>query len=134
MWPRVNGQRTIELGSPGAVRDRLNALVLSGAKRATAGVLDQDYQAESEEIEHVGERLVLLGSAGEPLATVVVTAVEQVRFADVTWEFAESEGEGDTSLEEWRDGHRSYWAREGIEVTDDTPIVCLSFRLDAGQP
>lgn len=134
MWPRVNGQRTIELGSPGASRDNLNGLVLAGRKRATAGLLEQDYRAESEEIEHVGERLVLLGNAGEPLAVLVVTAVSQVPFGAVTWEFAESEGEGDTSLDEWRQGHREFWGREGIEITDETPIVCLSFRLDDTEP
>jgi uncharacterized protein YhfF len=129
MWPRVNGLRTLELGAPGASRDHLNSLVRSGHKRATAGLLDQDYRAELEEIELVGEHLVLLGNDGEPLATVIVTAVQLTTFGEVTWEFAESEGEGDATLSDWRDGHRAFWAREGIEVGDETPIVCLSFRL-----
>jgi uncharacterized protein YhfF len=133
MWPRVNGLRTLELGSPGEMRNRLNGLVLAGHKRATAGLHDDDYEAESEELEQVGERLVLLDNDGQPLGTVVVTAVAVVPFEEVTWEFAASEGEGDTSLQEWRDGHRAFWAREGIEVTDETPVVCISFRLEDGE-
>jgi len=134
MWPRVNGLRTLELGSPGEMRNRLNGLVLAGHKRATTGLRDYHYEAESEEIEQVGERLVLLDNDGQPLATVVVTAVAVVPFGEVTWEFASSEGEGDASLEEWRDGHRAFWAREGIEVTDETPAICISFRLEDGEP
>ena len=47
-WPRVGGLRTLELGSPGEMRSRLNALVLAGRKRATAGVLAVDYEQEGE--------------------------------------------------------------------------------------
>jgi len=116
------------------MRSRLNGLVLAGQKRATAGLRDYHYEAESEELEQVGERLVLLDNDGQPLATVVVTALAVVPFADVTWEFASSEGEGDASLTEWREGHRAFWAREGIEVTDQTPTICISFRLEDAEP
>jgi uncharacterized protein YhfF len=60
-----------------------------------------------------------------------VTRVERVPFAEVTWEFAEAEGEGFTSVEDWRDRHRSFYAREGLTVTDDAHVVCLWFRLVA---
>ncbi|WP_344128905.1 ASCH domain-containing protein [Luedemannella flava] len=129
MWPRVDGLRALELGSPGEMRERLNALVLAGAKRATAG-LAQEYDEEGEALEFVGERLALLDSAGERVATVEVTGVTTHRFVDVPWEFALAEGEGDESLDEWRDGHRRYWRDiEGRPVTDDSPVVCLRFRL-----
>lgn len=68
MWPRVDGLRAVELGAPGEMRQWLNDLVLSGRKRATAGLLEGDYRAESEEVEHLGERLALLDAAGVKLA------------------------------------------------------------------
>lgn len=133
MWPRFDGLRTLELGSPGDFRDTLNALVLAGTKRATAGLL-ADYAQESEELEHVGERLVLVDSAGGRLAEVEVTSVELTPFGQVTWEFADAEGEGFRSIEHWRTGYARYWAAAGVRVDDQTPIVCLWFRLVDDEP
>ncbi|MFR9778570.1 ASCH domain-containing protein [Micromonospora sp. MS34] len=129
MWPRIGGLRTLALGTPGEMRANLNALVLAGVKTATAGLLTDEYTAENEELEHVGERLVLVDDRDALVGIVEVTGVEVVRFADVTWDFARSEGEGDRSIEEWREGHHRYWARAGFPVDDDTPVVCIRFRL-----
>ncbi|HET7735103.1 MAG TPA: ASCH domain-containing protein [Nocardioidaceae bacterium] len=127
-WPRVDGLRALELGSPGEMRAWLNRLVLEGRKRATAGLLDE-YAEEQEELEHVGERLALVGDDGARVATVEITGVERSRFADVTWDFAAAEGEDDRDLEEWRAGHRRFWAGAGTPVTDDTAVVLLRFAL-----
>jgi len=128
VWPRVDGLRALELGTPGALRAELNALVLAGRKTATAGLLSE-YDQEGEELEHVGERLALLDDEQTPVAAVGVTAVDVLRFADVPWQFAAAEGEGDADLDAWRDGHRRYWAVAGTPVEDETPVVCLRFRL-----
>ncbi|MFE9185551.1 ASCH domain-containing protein [Micromonospora haikouensis] len=128
MWPRIDGLRSLALGTPGELRARLNSLVLAGAKTATAGLTDE-YAEEGEELEHVGERLALVDDHDAPVGVVEVTGVDVVRFADVPWDFARSEGEGDRSIEEWRAGHAAYWARLGTPVTDDSRIVCVRFRL-----
>ncbi|MER7997167.1 ASCH domain-containing protein [Micromonospora chalcea] len=128
MWPRIGGLRALALGTPGELRTRLNTLVLSGVKTATAGLV-QEYDDENEELEYVGERLVMVDDNDRFVAVVEVTGVEVVRFADVPWDFARAEGEGDRSIEEWREGHGAYWARQGTPVTDDTRIVCLRFRV-----
>jgi uncharacterized protein YhfF len=129
MWPRIGGLRTLALGTPGEMRANLNALVLAGVKTATAGLLTDEYAAENEELEHVGERLVLVDDHDALLGVVEVTDVEVVRFADVSWDFARAEGEGDRSIEEWREGHRRYWTGVGFPVDDDSPVVCIRFRL-----
>ena len=49
MFPRVDGLRSIEFGTPGPSRTNLVNLVLHGAKRATAG-LRRDYDNETEEL------------------------------------------------------------------------------------
>ncbi|MEV1144336.1 ASCH domain-containing protein [Micromonospora sp. NPDC049799] len=128
MWPRIGGLRTLDLGTPGEMRTNLNTLVLAGVKTATAGLLTE-YAGENEDLEHVGERLVLVDDHDALVAVVEVTGVEVVRFADVSWDFARSEGEGDRSIEEWREGHARFWARMGTPVTDDTDVVCVRFRL-----
>ncbi|MBC2958912.1 ASCH domain-containing protein [Nocardioides deserti] len=120
--------RALELGTPGGLREELNRLVLAGEKQATAG-LRAEYDEEGEELEHVGERLALLDDDGGQVGTVEVTGLEVVPFAEVPWEFAHAEGEGDADLEEWRAAHRRYWERVGTPVTDETPIVCVRFRL-----
>ncbi|MCU1589975.1 MAG: hypothetical protein JWP11_1231 [Frankiales bacterium] len=128
MWPRVDGLRTLELGHAGEQRDRLNGYVLHGSKRATAGIADE-YAEEGEALEHVGERLVLLDNDGAEVGRVEVTGVVVRRFEDVPFEFADAEGEGFASVDDWREGHRRYWEREGRSIGADTQIVCISFDL-----
>ncbi|MGW4234351.1 ASCH domain-containing protein [Streptomyces sp. NPDC004980] len=127
MWPRIDGLRTLDLGTPGDLRERLNALVLSGKKQAAAGILEADYLADGEHPEAVGERLVLIGSDGERVGEVRVRSVEIVPFRSVSWDFAQAEGEGCTSLAHWREVHLDYWRSVGHTVVDDTDIVCVRF-------
>lgn len=129
MWARRGEMRGFELGSKGEMQDRLNSLVLAGDKRATAGLWNEDYAAEGEPIDEVGERQALLDDDGKLIAIIEVTRVDQVRFIDVTWEFAQAEGEGFTSIDDWRAGHREYWIGEGIAVDDDTRVVCVWFEV-----
>lgn len=129
MWPRVNGLRAMELGTPGVLRDQLNALSLSGTKRATAGLL-YEYEYEGEVLEHVGEHLALVDSDGQAIAVIEMTEVYVVPFAEVSWLFAQAEGEGFTSIEHWRDVHARYFeTANSFAVQPDTPIVCLYYRL-----
>jgi len=108
----------------------LIALIVSGVKKATAGTLEWDYQAQGEPIETVGEHLAIINSDGNHVATIRATKVDVVRFADVPTEFALAEGEGDLSGDDFRESHRRYWSRvEGLTITDDTQIVLLYFEL-----
>lgn len=127
-FPTIDGLRTMELGTPGASRTFLNDCVLTGQKRATAGLLSE-YAEEGEPFEHVGERLVLVDDDTRPLGIIEVTRVEQVPFAEVTWDFAQAEGEGFTDLADWRSRHREFWARTGDHVVDSTPVLCTWFDL-----
>lgn len=121
--------RPMQIGTPGPMRQRLNALILARQKRATAG-LASDYVAQGEALEHVGERLTLVDDDEVGVATLVVTRVATCRFIDVPWEFAEAEAEGDESIEEWREGHRDYWTSEGEHVEDSTTVVLIWFELE----
>lgn len=128
MFPRVDGLRSIEFGTPGRSRETLVNLVLYGSKRATAG-LAHDYVKEGEEIEHVGELLAMVDNDGVHVGTLRVTRVDIVRFADVPDEFALAEAEGDLNAADFRASHTAYWTSVGEHVDDDTMVVTMYFDL-----
>lgn len=119
----------MELGSPGAMRQRLNALTLSGVKRATAGLLTVDYLEEGEELETPGEQLALVDDDGNQVATLRVMAVDVVPFDLVSHDFARSEGEGFVDHEDWAYAHRQFWASAGVEITGSTSVVCVRYTV-----
>ena len=129
MFQRINGMRTIEFGTPGPSREKLVNLILHGKKRATAGLLTSDYEAEGEPIEHVGELLAIVDNDGTHVGTMQVTRCEVLRFADVPDELALAEAEGDLNAADFRASHLAYWTRVGEIVTDDTLIVTVYFDL-----
>lgn len=128
MFPRIDGLRSIEFGTPGASRETLVGLVLHGNKRATAGLL-RDYEAENEPVEHVGELLAMVDNTGAHVGTLRVTRAEVLRFADVPDGFAVAEAEGDLDAADFRASHLAYWSATGETVTDDTLVVTLYFDL-----
>jgi uncharacterized protein YhfF len=133
-WPRVGGLRAFGLGAPGEMRDRLTALVLAGVKTATAGLWKDEYEPAGEALDRVGERQVLLDSEDRPIAVVELTRVETHRFAEVPWEFAQAEGEGFRDISDWREGHRSFYAQQGVAVEDDDLVVCVWMRVTSEPP
>ncbi|MGA0863165.1 MAG: ASCH domain-containing protein [Ilumatobacteraceae bacterium] len=128
MFPRVDGLRSIEFGTPGESRQRLADFVINGNKRATAGLVSE-YDAEGEPVEHVGELLAMVDNDGAHVATLEVTRVEVLRFADVPDEFALAEAEGDLNAADFRASHHEYWTKTGETITDDTLVVTVYFDL-----
>lgn len=67
-----------------------------------------------------------------------MTQVRVLRLGDVDLQHAIDEGEGDTSVAEWRAGHEKFWhsqeMREALgdpefTVDDDTMVVAERFRV-----
>ena len=112
--------------------DRLLAYVLDGPKRATAGAL-WTYEAQGESVPVPGEYSVVLDGRGVARCVIRTTSVDITPFEKVDAAFAYDEGEGDRSLEYWRDGHWDYFVRElaglGREATADMPVVCERFAV-----
>jgi uncharacterized protein YhfF len=102
--------------------DRLLGFVLAGAKTATCWSVRDGQQTE------VGKLMVVKDGAGRPRAILETISLEQRRFDEVGWDFAAAEGEGDTCLEDWRDGHRAYFTRNG-GFSPDMMLWCERFRL-----
>ncbi|MFB7028657.1 MULTISPECIES: ASCH domain-containing protein [unclassified Streptomyces] len=111
------------LAFPGPLRDRLVAAVLSGEKTATTGLL-LEYEAEKEELPEVGERSVVVDSAGREVAVVEITEVQVLPLRDADLRLALGEGEGYRSVAEWRAGHEDFWHGEEMrEALGDPEFV-----------
>ncbi len=132
-FPIVDGIRSLELGSPGEMRSRLNALVMAGQKVACFGLMEE-YEEENEALEHVGEHLALIDDVGARIATVEVTEVRRLQMGQVTWAEAEAEGEGFRTVADWRRGHEEFWNGEGRTINDGTPLSWVRFQVIDPRP
>lgn len=126
-----------EFAFPGPLRDRLVAAILSGAKTATTGLL-RGYERENEPLPQVGDRSAVVDSQDRPVAAIEVTAVRVVRLAEIDRQHAVDEGEGHTSVAQWRVDHEEFWHSPEVRaelddptftVDDDTMVVATRFRL-----
>jgi uncharacterized protein YhfF len=113
---------SFSFGDSPALADELAALVLAGVKTATCWAASDGMLTEP------GKRMVVLSGSDEPLAVVETTEVVQRRFDEVDADFAHDEGEGDRSLEYWRQAHRSYFTCFG-QFAEDMLLCCERFRV-----
>jgi len=110
----------------------LAALVLSGQKRATAGLLWTN-EVTNKPLPKVGSLSVVTDWQGVPLCIIESTHIEVVPFDGVTDDFAALEGEGDKTLLYWREAHWQFFSREchriGREPDLHMPVVCEQFKV-----
>jgi uncharacterized protein YhfF len=110
--------------------DTCVGLVLAGRKCATAPSL-WFFELNGLRPPTVGDLEIVTNWKGIAQCIIRTTAVQIVRFRDVTAEHARLEGEGDGSLEAWRTVHWAYYQREfkGTKhaPAEDMPIVCQYF-------
>jgi uncharacterized protein YhfF len=125
-----------EFAFPGPLRDALVAAILDGRKTTTSGLL-VEYENEGEPLPPAGQRQAVADSGGHLVAVIEITAVRVLRAGDVDLAHALGEGEGYTSVAEWRAGHEEFWHSPPVRaelggdftVTDDTLVVAEAFRL-----
>ncbi|NLG21214.1 MAG: ASCH domain-containing protein [Actinomycetales bacterium] len=110
--------------------DELLALVLAGTKTATSSAV-RDYEDGEEVMPSEGDLSIITDGAGHPRALIQTTKVREVPFGEVDAEHAAAEGEGDLSLDHWRDVHRRFFERSagGEPVTDDMPVLLEEFSV-----
>jgi uncharacterized protein YhfF len=120
--PDWSGLETFSFGDNPVLAAELAGLVLSGTKTATCWATSEGPKT------HVGKRMVMLDSAGRPAAIVETVELQKRRFDQVDRAFAFDEGEGDRSLDHWREAHRRYFTRLGTFAAD-MELWCERFRL-----
>lgn len=119
-------------GDSEALSEALLALIRSGRKRAGTGLL-WAYELEAEPLPRQGDIEVVIDHRHEPVLVTRLTSVEIVPYAEVSAEYAATEGEGDGSLDYWRKAHWAYFSREckriGREPAQTMPVICSVFEL-----
>ena len=119
-------------GDGPALADELGALIVQGTKTATCSAL-WEWEAEENPIPQPGLITIVLDGRGEPLCIVETVEVTIRKYNEVDADFAREEGEGDLSLNYWREAHGSYFSRVlrkiGKEFSEEMPLVCERFRV-----
>jgi uncharacterized protein YhfF len=118
---------TWSFGDGPAMADDLGGLVMQGKKTATCSRYLGENILENPTIS------ILLDGQENPLGVVETTEITVRRYCDIDAEWAAAEGEGDLSLDHWRNEHWRYFARGAVEdeyeMSDDMPLVCERFRI-----
>ena len=119
-------------GDSRELADELAELVVSGKKIATAS-LYWEYEAEGEALPQVGGYSVITDYDGGPRGVIQTIEVRILPFDEVEADFAADEGEGDRSLDFWRQAHWRFFGRTcaklGLQPNLKMPVVCERFRL-----
>ena len=119
---RYQHLRRFAFGDNPALADELLDLVMQGIKTATCSTEDEPNTSSP------GERWIVLDGRGKPRCVIETTEVTYRKFGEVDAAFAHEEGEGDRSLDYWRNAHRTYFGRLG-RFSEDMTLMCERFRL-----
>lgn len=107
-------------------------LVLSGKKFATASLAKMN-ELEPQNAPVDRGYSVVTDFDGHPICVIRTTEIRHLPFNQVDTEFASDEGEGDQSLEYWRDVHWSYFTKEaamyGFHFDENSVVCCERFEL-----
>lgn len=124
-------------GDSAELSNELIELIRSGSKRAGSSLL-WAIERDGDGMPLVGDVEIVIDHRHEPVLLTRITRVDVVPFNEVSAEYAAIEGEGDGSLEYWRQGHWRFFDREckriGREPAQDMPVVCAVFELLASLP
>ena len=119
-------------GDSPEMADELGELIARGIKTATCSAL-WEWEAEGKPIPHKGLITIVVNGGGNPLCIVETTEVTVRQYDEVDSDFAQAEGEGDFSLEYWREVHRDFFSRTlpkiGREFSEKMPLVCERFQV-----
>ncbi len=110
----------------------LGQLVISGRKFATAS-LSAVNKIKPHEAPLPDGYSVVTDFFGVPLCVIRTVEIRHLPFDEVDAQFASDEGEGDQTLEYWRDVHRQYFTREtaelGLYFNERSIVCCERFEL-----
>ena len=132
LWKRSGLSGTYEAWQFGGAPDKLAQLVKDGIKTATCSAYDL-YRIENAPLPKAGDLSVILDSRDEAVCIIRTTKVYVTEYDQVTAEHAFKEGEGDRSLEYWRQVHEEFLTGElasvNLPFSEITKVVCEEFEV-----
>lgn len=145
LWAEFCSKKNVDINTPyeawgfGGVEesdtDKLAELILQGKKFGTASSYDEYVMEDiTDEIPKVGDYSVILNSKDEAVCVIKDYDVYIRPFGDVPPFHAYAEGEGNMSLEYWRNVHTSFF-KECLDETDmpfnqESKIICEKFSVE----
>lgn len=130
--PRDAPFQTWYFGNTPEMAKELAELVISGKKFATASFAAVN-EIKPDEAPIPDGYSVVTDFEGTPKCVIQTTEIRHVPYNKVDAQFAADEGEGDQSLEYWREVHWQYFSREatefGIDFDETSLICCERFKL-----
>lgn len=132
-WPPPTRELDVfHFGDTPELAAALVHLVVKGRKRGTAGWIAA-AERDGSTIPHAGMVSIVTDGFGHPQCAIRTERVERLRFTDVDATHAWLEGEGDRTLEDWREAHLRYFhteaARLGLSFSEDAMLFFEHFRL-----
>lgn len=105
-------------------------LILSGTKKATSHSL-LVMQLKNDILPKIGDFTVITDWDGKAKCIIKTTKVEFKPFFSITGDYAALEGDGDKSLDHWKEVHWDYYTRElepyGREPRESMIVVFETF-------
>lgn len=145
LWAEFCSKKNVDINTPyeawgfgsveGSGTDKLAELVLQGKKFGTASTYDEYVMEDiTDEIPKVGDYSVILNSKDEAVCVIKDYDVYIRPFGDVPPFHAYAEGEGNMSLEYWRNVHTNFF-KECLDETDmpfnqESKIICEKFSVE----
>jgi uncharacterized protein YhfF len=121
-----------QFGAGRVMADQLAHLVLDGIKTATSDLI-WHMEWNQKPMWNVGDEHVLLDGNWRPVCVFRTTQLETKRFCDVDAAFAYDYGEGNRTLEWWREHVYAWYANQcremGVEPTEEMPLLCERFEV-----
>ena len=121
-----------QFGDHAALANELLEVVLSGTKRATAGLV-ADFADQSEALPRIGGHWVVCDGSGVPRCVLRSVELRVGRLDSVDDAFAWDEGEGERTRSDWLATHLTYFTRtreaRGEAWSDDLEVVFERFRV-----
>ena len=108
--------------------EKLISLVLNGEKRATTSLYNE-YIKNKEPLPKIQQRSIILHEDNTDACLIEIENVIITEFKNITGELAFIEGEGDKSLEYYRNEHYKIFKNIDSNFSDESKVVFEIFRV-----
>ena len=108
----------------GVDNNKLISLVLSNKKTATTSLYKDNMK-----LPIIGEESIICYDDGKEACVVKTIDYKIMKFNEMTEEYSKLEGEGDLTLDYWKDSHYNFFKSINPNFNEDSKIVFEIFKL-----